>query len=88
MIALEHRRIEAPITPLLFVVWIDCNCGMNAHPDWEINNPPGKELEPLPQALANATECRAKGYPSVLMLPGQTPRSDGYFSNPKTDCHL
>lgn len=79
---------QAPELPHLFVVWIDCNCGTNwpdGEPDWEIDNPPGKEQEPLRQALAHAAYVRAKGLPAVLMLPGQTPRSDGLMSNPRTD---
>lgn len=81
MICLEPTTTEsqAPDSPLLFVVWIDCNCGY-AKPDWEMDYPPGREQEPLPQALMHAAQARQKGFPAVLMLPGRTPRSDGLFS--------
>ena len=74
----------APSTPLLFVVWIETNCGYGPEPDWEMDwgAVPGRELEPLPIALDHAAECRAAGYPTLIMLPGHTPRADGLFTNP------
>lgn len=74
----------APITPLLFVVWIETNCGYGPEPDWEMDWAlgSGRGLEPLPIALDHAAVCRAEGYPTLIMLPGQTPRADGLFSNP------
>lgn len=80
----KKSAIYAPedLLPLFFVVWIDAWCGYQPEPDWEIDGPLGSEIEPLEQALAHAALVRAKGYPTVLMLPGQTPRPDGLFENP------
>ena len=60
----EDLRTTAPASqqemPLpMFVAWIDTNCG-HGDPDWEIDNPPGRELE-LPQvALAHAAALSPK----------------------------
>ena len=51
--------------------------GCGPGPEWEINNPPPHPEEPLPKALTHAAHLRSQGYPSVLMLPGQSPRADG-----------
>lgn len=85
-LATERRaetRQDKPQEPLLFVVWIDTNCGHEIEPDWEIDGPMGREIEPLPQALKHSALCQAAGYPTLLMLPGQTPRADGLMSNPR-----
>ena len=76
-----------PLTPLLFVVWIDTNCGNGIETDWEINGGTGcpGHAEPMQQALTHAAWARSRGFPAVLMQPGQTPRPDGLFSNPETD---
>lgn len=68
--------ISDEIRPTMFVVWIDDTCGFGP-PNWEIDNPPPYPEEPLQKALAHAAHTRSLGYPSVLMLPGQSPRADG-----------
>ena len=66
--------------PKLFVVWIDTNCGYDL-PDWEINSSPKtKEL-----AEQEASQCLSLGFLSLVLPDGQTPRTDGFFSNPATD---
>lgn len=64
----------------LFVVWIDTNLGYS-ETDWEMNSIP----RALPGALDEATETRSEGYPTKVMIEGQTPRPDGLFGNPLTD---
>lgn len=76
------RKSLTPEKPLLFVVWIDTNCG-NADfgTDWEMNSP----AKPLQHALDEAAEVRTHGFPAIIMPEGMTPRPDGLFSNPATD---
>lgn len=66
--------------PKLFVVWIDTNCGYGS-PDWEMNSAP-KTMELAEQ---EASECLLRGFLSLVLPAGQTPRQDGYFSNPASD---
>lgn len=77
----------ADTASMKFVVWIDANCGNGIETDWEINGGTGYpgHAEPMQQALAHAAWARSRGFPAVLMPPGQTPRPDGLFSNPETD---
>ena len=71
--------------PLLFVVWIDTNLGDDAHgTDWEMNTAHLCPAKPLQDALDEAAECQAHGYPTKIMPEGLTPRPDGLFSNPHT----
>ena len=76
-------EVHEDFPPLFFVVWIDTWCGHFAEPDWEIDGPLGREVEPLDQALVHAARVRSMGYPALLVLPGQTPRLDGLFENPR-----
>ena len=80
----EDLRTTAPASqqevPLpMFVVWIDTNCG-HGDPDWEIDNPPGCELEPLQVALAHAAALREKDWITKVVPAGETPRPDGLMS--------
>lgn len=71
---------EAAVPPKLHVVWIDTNVGYAA-PDWEMNShPKTREL-----AEQEAGDCLARGFLSLILPDGETPRADGYFSNPATD---
>lgn len=81
-IAPEREQLQSPATEQMFVVWIDTWAGLSSEPDWEIDNPQGRELETLSQALAHAAMVRAEGFPTAIVLAGHTPRSDGLMSNP------
>lgn len=74
----ETCRVTAP--PKLYMVWIDTNMGYEV-PDWEINST-AKTYELAEQ---EASECLARGFFSLILPEVQTPRSDGFFSNPATD---
>lgn len=78
-----QRPAEPDESPLRFVVWIDDNCGYGT-PNWEMDDLycRADPSEPLPQALEHAAHTRSLGYPSLLVLPGQTPRPDGLFQSP------
>lgn len=69
--------------PMLFVVWIDTNCG---HPglgeDWEMNSAHLCPAKPLSDALDEASAVRAKGWPTKVMPEGMTPRADGRMEGP------
>ena len=71
---------NAATQPGLYVVWIDTNCGYRS-PDWEMNSEP----KPLELAEQEASECLLRGFLSLILPEGQTPRLDGHFSNPATD---
>lgn len=84
--AILDKPAQLPIgpdeKPLRFVVWIDDNCGFGT-PNWEMDNLYRIDpSEPLLEALEHAALTRSLGYPSLLMLPGQTPRPDGLFESP------
>lgn len=64
----------------LHVVWIDTNCGESTQ-DWEINS----SEKPFREAQEEAQLCNKNGFPTKILRPGETPRSDGFFSNPETD---
>lgn len=74
----ETHSLTAP--PKLYLVWIDTDMGYG-EPDWEINST-AKTYELAEQ---EASECLARGFFSLILPEGQTPRSDGFFSNPATD---
>lgn len=74
----ETRSVTAP--PKLYVVWIDTDLGYG-QPDWEMNS----AAKPYELAEQEASECLAHGFLSLILPDGETPRSDGYFSNPATD---
>lgn len=77
---------KQPERPLLFVVWIDTTCGLDASgPEWEMNSAHLCPAKPIQDALDEAAECQASGFPTKIMPEGQTPRGDGLFSDPKTD---
>lgn len=77
---------DVSVAPMLFVVWIDSNCGIKEiGADWEMNSAHLCPAKPLHDALDEAAECQTGGYPTVIMPEGQTPRADGLFSNPLTD---
>lgn len=81
--ATPERTHESSVVvepPRLYAVWIDTNMGYGA-PDWEANShPTTREL-----AEQEASVCLALGFLSVIMPDGETPRADGFFSNPATD---
>ena len=80
---LARQPVESDATPLRFVVWIDDNCGYGpANWEMDLGYCRADPSEPLPEALAHAAHTRSLGYPSLLMLPGQTPRADGLFAHP------
>lgn len=75
--------------PMLFVVWIDCNCGYGDEgPDWEMNSAHLCPAKPIQDALIESAQCQAAGFPTRIMPEGMTPRTDGLFSNPATDPDL
>lgn len=77
---------DQPERPMLFVVWIDCNCGTEElGTDWEMNSTHLCPAKPLQDALDESVECQAAGFPTKIMPEGLTPRDDGFFSNPATD---
>jgi len=77
---------KQPERPMLFVVWIDTNLGDTEQgADWEMNSAHMCPAKPLQDALDEAAECQAAGYPTKIMPEGLTPRSDSLFSNPSTD---
>ena len=76
---LEAPSFELPEEPMLWVVWIDDNCGYGQTPNWEIDNPGPYPEEPLQQALKHAYQARLRGFPTLLLPPRQTPRPDGLF---------
>lgn len=61
----------------------DDNCGYG-DPNWEMDygHCRADPSEPLKEALAHAAYTRSQGFPSLLMLPGNTPRADGLFEQP------
>lgn len=72
----EARSVTAP--PKLYVVWIDTGY---EGPDWEAN----WIAQPYELAEQEAKECLDHGFLSLILPEGETPRSDGNFSNPATD---
>ena len=71
---------------MLFLVWIDTNCGYDvAGPDWEMNSSHLCPAKPIQDALIESAQCQAAGFPTRIMPEGMTPRTDGLFSNPHTD---
>jgi len=74
----ETRSVTAP--PKLYMVWIDTDLGYGT-PDWEINS----FAKPYELAEQEVSECLAAGFLSLILPEGETPRSDGHFSNPATD---
>lgn len=82
----QPTTTDQPERPLLFVVWIDSNCGIkDLGDDWEMNSTHLCPAKPLQDALDEASECQAGGFPTKIMPEGLTPREDGLFSNPATD---
>jgi hypothetical protein len=82
----QPTTTKRPERPLLFVVWIDSNCGIEElGTDWEMNSAHLCPAKPPQDALDEAAECQAAGFPTKIMPEGQTPRDDGFFSNPATD---
>jgi hypothetical protein len=59
-----QQEQQRAFKPLLFQVWIECYMGSPLMtPDWEWNSPP----KPLRDALEEAAECRAMGYPTRVL---------------------
>jgi len=54
--------------PLLFVVWIDSNCGYSA-PLWWRNSVP----KILSEALDEAANCRLRGFPTQILTEFEFP---------------
>lgn len=82
----QPTTTDQPERPMLFVVWIDCNCGIeDLGTDWEMNSAHLCPAKPLQDALDESAVCQANGYPTKIMPEGTTPRPDGLFSNPLTD---
>ena len=86
VIDLKRLADQQACRPLLFVVWIDTNLGIDEDgTDWEMNSAHMCPAKPLQDALDEAAECQAHGFPTTIMPEGMSPRPDGLFSNPNTD---
>lgn len=70
--------LQEPVTPMLFQVWIDEDCGRMPEPCWWWNSPP----QPLRHALQEAADARAEGWIVCVLPEGQNPRPDGRWDDP------
>lgn len=82
----DRRHHSSPEMPMLFVVWIDTNLGYEEFgSDWEMNSAHLCPAKPILEAIDEAAECRARGFPTKILREGITPRPDGMFTNPETN---